>query len=262
VRVGVIAAGIVVAFALGLAIRSVHPATRLASPAPVARPLRVPSSSTAPEAAAAGRLQGFPSYAAVAKTTTIAAHASPGTASPIVASFPARDNDGAPMTFLVKGEQRGGDATTWYRVLLPIRPNGASGWVADSDVDIVGLPYRLVVHLTDFRIDLVGDGPQAKSFTIGVGTDATPTPGGEYYVTALVQPPNPNTAYGAFVLELNGHSPIVHGAFADGLLGIHGTNDPAHALGRKVSHGCIRMRDEDIGYLARLLPLGTPVDVV
>ncbi len=46
-----------------------------------------------------------------------------------------------------------------------------------------------------------------------------------------------------------------------GVLGIHGTNDPAHSIGERVSHGCIRMRNEDIDYLAGLLPLGTPVEI-
>jgi lipoprotein-anchoring transpeptidase ErfK/SrfK len=44
-------------------------------------------------------------------------------------------------------------------------------------------------------------------------------------------------------------------------LGIHGTNDPASSIGRRVSHGCVRLRNEDIESLVRLLPLGTPVDV-
>ena|SRR5687767_8330623 len=40
--------------------------------------------------------------------------------------------------------------------------------------------------------------------------------------------------------------------------GIHGTNNPA-SIGQSVSHGCIRVRNEDIELLYRMVPVGTPV---
>jgi lipoprotein-anchoring transpeptidase ErfK/SrfK len=46
-----------------------------------------------------------------------------------------------------------------------------------------------------------------------------------------------------------------------GQLGIHGTNQP-QLLGTKVSHGCIRMSNEDITRLAGILPLGVPVEIL
>jgi lipoprotein-anchoring transpeptidase ErfK/SrfK len=33
-------------------------------------------------------------------------------------------------------------------------------------------------------------------------------------------------------------------------------------MGKNVSNGCIRMRNEDITRLAELAPLGTPVEIV
>ncbi|WP_338052762.1 L,D-transpeptidase [Protofrankia coriariae] len=45
------------------------------------------------------------------------------------------------------------------------------------------------------------------------------------------------------------------------MIGIHGTNQP-NLLGQDVSHGCIRVSNETITRLARLLPLGTPVEIV
>jgi lipoprotein-anchoring transpeptidase ErfK/SrfK len=47
---------------------------------------------------------------------------------------------------------------------------------------------------------------------------------------------------------------------AGGFVGIHGTNRPELLPGR-VSHGCIRMRNQDILRLARLLPVGTPLTI-
>ncbi|HUF28855.1 MAG TPA: L,D-transpeptidase [Gemmatimonadaceae bacterium] len=39
---------------------------------------------------------------------------------------------------------------------------------------------------------------------------------------------------------------------------LHGTNQPS-SIGRAVSHGCIRLRNEDIETLYHMVPLGTPV---
>jgi lipoprotein-anchoring transpeptidase ErfK/SrfK len=44
------------------------------------------------------------------------------------------------------------------------------------------------------------------------------------------------------------------------VIGIHGTNEP-QLVGTDVSHGCIRLRNEDISRLVGLLPLGTPVEI-
>jgi lipoprotein-anchoring transpeptidase ErfK/SrfK len=45
-----------------------------------------------------------------------------------------------------------------------------------------------------------------------------------------------------------------------GYVGIHGTSEPQLLPGR-VSHGCIRMRNDDIVRLARLMPIGTPLTI-
>jgi hypothetical protein len=39
---------------------------------------------------------------------------------------------------------------------------------------------------------------------------------------------------------------------------LHGTNVPS-SIGRSVSHGCVRLRNEDIETLYRIVPVGTPV---
>ena len=47
----------------------------------------------------------------------------------------------------------------------------------------------------------------------------------------------------------------------DGEIGIHGNND-ASVLGSDVTHGCIRMDNDAITELTKVIRLGTPVDVV
>ena len=39
---------------------------------------------------------------------------------------------------------------------------------------------------------------------------------------------------------------------------LHGTNAP-ESIGRSVSHGCVRLRNEDIEKLYEMVPVGTPV---
>lgn len=209
-------------------------------------------------AATVSSLSGYSAYAAVLRhAADVWSDAS--TVDHLVGHFDVRNENGVPQTFLIRGERRVGD-DLWYEVLLPIRPNGSSGWVRASDVAVVGLRYRLEVHLDAFRIDLV-DGEQiVESFPIGVGTDQTPTPGGTYYIKELLQPPDPNTIYGPYVFGLSGFSNVLQDWPGGGVLGLHGNNDPT-SIGAKVSHGCVRMRNEDISRLARLLPLGTPVIV-
>jgi lipoprotein-anchoring transpeptidase ErfK/SrfK len=84
-----------------------------------------------------------------------------------------------------------------------------------------------------------------------------------FYIKELLQPPNPNGPYGPYAYGLSGFTTVKELANfegGEGTIGIHGTNDPS-SIGTSVSHGCVRMRNEDITKLAKVLPLGTPVDI-
>jgi lipoprotein-anchoring transpeptidase ErfK/SrfK len=185
---------------------------------------------------------------------SVAVHHGPD--GPILMRLANPNEDGAPLVFLVE-EQRPG----WLRVLLPVRPNGANGWIGTDAVTLSSTGYRIDVYLAAHRI-VVSDGARAvDDEPIGVGRANTPTPGGEYYITELLQQPTPDGPYGPYAYGLSGYSNVLH-AFngGTGIVGIHGTNDPA-GLGHDVSHGCIRMSNAGISKLAHLLPLGTPVDI-
>ncbi len=203
---------------------------------------------------------GFPAYAATVVVPKIDVHAQPSEASGTVVRLGRVNENGAPQTFLLRSIQRGLDGRAWYNVFLPIRPNGSSGWVRADDVDISGLRYALVVHLVSLRLDLLDTGRRVETFRIGVGTQNTPTPLGHYYVKELIRPPDQETVYGHYVLGLSGFSNVLLNWPDGGVIGIHGTNNP-DSIGRRVSHGCIRLANANIERLAKLLPLGTPVSV-
>jgi lipoprotein-anchoring transpeptidase ErfK/SrfK len=150
----------------------------------------------------------------------------------------------------------------WLHVLLPTRPNGSTGWVRASDVTQSIVSYHVTVSVHDHHLLAFNGTSLVDDTTVAVGTAATPTPLGRFFVTELLAVPDPSGPYGPYAFGLSGHSLVLQTfADGDGQLGLHGTNDPS-VLGSDATHGCIRIANDDIRTLARQLPLGTPVDVV
>jgi lipoprotein-anchoring transpeptidase ErfK/SrfK len=162
--------------------------------------------------------------------------------------------NGLPEVFVVVTQRPG-----WYRVLLPIRPNASLGFVRATDVTTTTHEYKIVVELAAHRITVYHRDGVFLQAPIGVGRGPTPTPTGVFYTKELLKPPDPNSAYGVYAFGLSGFSNVLTDfAGGDGVVGLHGTNDPK-TIGKDVSHGCIRMTNENITRLAKSLPLGVPV---
>jgi lipoprotein-anchoring transpeptidase ErfK/SrfK len=163
------------------------------------------------------------------------------------------------LVFLVTDDP-GGDR---LEALLPVRPNGSRGWIPRDQVSLSRTTFRVEVALADHRL-VVRDGDRmVLRSPIGVGTTETPTPGGAYYLKELLRPPDPTGPYGPYAYGLSGFSDtLADFARGEGVIGIHGTDDPA-AVGTDVSHGCIRLPNDAITRLVEEigLPLGTPVSI-
>ncbi|PSK99882.1 lipoprotein-anchoring transpeptidase ErfK/SrfK [Murinocardiopsis flavida] len=163
---------------------------------------------------------------------------------------------GADRTFLV--ERNDGD---WLKVLLPVRPNGSTGWVKADQVKLSTTTLRVEIDPDAFTFAVHDGAKEIRSGKIGTGTGKTPTPPGRYFLTELLEPPDPGGDYGAYAFGLSGFSETLETfAGGPGQLAVHGTNDNGD-LGREVSHGCIRVSDKDITWMAEKLPLGTPVEI-
>lgn len=163
---------------------------------------------------------------------------------------------GGPLLFLV--DQTQGD---WHEVLLPIRPNGSTGWVHSDQVNIGSHNYRIEVSLSDFDLTIYNGGNLVFQATVAVARENAPTPGGRYFITELLQPTEPNSVYGDFAYGLSGFSETFETfAGGPGQLGIHGTNNP-DAIGSQASSGCVRLANGDIAHMVTFLPLGTPVTI-
>jgi L,D-transpeptidase ErfK/SrfK len=133
-------------------------------------------------------------------------------------------------------------------------------------------PGTVVVNLSEMRLYYIpGAGRPPITFPVGVAVEPHATPLGvlriieksvapTWYPTPAileedptlpaVVPPGPENPLGSHALRLSSRTIL-----------IHGTNRP-FGVGRKVSHGCIRLYPDDIRRLFRLVEIGTPVAIV
>jgi lipoprotein-anchoring transpeptidase ErfK/SrfK len=218
-----------------------------------------PTTVTTPRAGVV-RLGDAPAYVALAiKDVTVRSRAGRGG---VVGVFPQELPWGSPTPFLIDEARRTAAGETWYKVLLPRRPNGSSGWVNSDQVRVRPVTSEVVVDLSSRTASLLRNRRKVRSFRVGVGTAGTPTPTGRFYVTVKLRPPQISAAaYGAWALGLSGYSEV-HQTFGtgDGQIALHGTFKPWQ-LGQPVSNGCVRMDNETITHLAETLPLGSPVTI-
>jgi L,D-transpeptidase ErfK/SrfK len=146
-----------------------------------------------------------------------------------------------------------------------------------SDRHIVPARLRdgLVVNVGDLMLYWLRDGAVVANVPVGVGRVAWATPAGHYtivgrrhdpiwHVPRSIQremqeqgepvkkkvPAGPDNPLGKYWLQLSA-----------GGYGIHGTNAP-WTVGKYTTHGCIRLRPDDIERLYKEVPTGTAVDII
>jgi lipoprotein-anchoring transpeptidase ErfK/SrfK len=189
------------------------------------------------------------------------ARAAPAASAHVVARLSAVTADQEPNVVLALGEETDATGARWIRARLPILPNGSVGWIPATALDALRvIRTRLVVHRASLSIALYRAGKRIFRARIGIGRPFWPTPAGEFYVRERVAGFS-DPFYGPIAFGLSARSNVLTDWPGGGFIGIHGTSMPWLLPGR-VSHGCIRMRNADILRLARVLPLGTPVEIV
>ena len=129
----------------------------------------------------------------------------------------------------------------------------------------------IVIDLSELRLFYFPDPQTVMTFPLGIGMDGWSTPAG---VTTIVEkrihptwtvpdsirqakpdlppsiPPGPDNPLGDYALNLGWSGYL-----------IHGTNRP-YGIGRRSSHGCMRMYPEDIAALFNAVDKGTQVTVI
>lgn len=176
-----------------------------------------------------------------------------------IAAFGRLNVNGVPTVFGVLGARVDASCqAVWYRVQLPLRPNGITGWVRATAVSERAIATRIVVDLSERRVTLLRTGQPVLVASAAIGSAATPTPTGRYYINQKLVAPDPWGAFGPAALGISAFSPALKSWPQGGPIAIHGTNQ-ATLLGSAVSHGCIRVRNADVLRLFKLAPTGTPV---
>ena len=195
------------------------------------------------------------------RVPSLAVRARPALTAPVVARLPEfRPQDFRPTPVLALATVPGRDGRpAWYRIAVPGRPNGRSGWVRAPHVRVAPVRWHVVVRRELRRLELWRDGRLDFSTTAAVGAPGMETPLGLFQVS-LRFTPRRQPFLGAFAFETTAYSKLSEWP-GGGVVGIHGTTQP-WLLGRAVSHGCVRISNEAATYLKRRVPTGTPVLIV
>lgn len=119
---------------------------------------------------------------------------------------------------------------------------------------------RIVVSIAERKLVVIEDGRVLKTFDTAVGAAKSPSPTGEFAIVIRLADP---TWYGPGKVVAPGKgNPL--GTRWIGLsrkgYGIHGTNSP-RSIGRAASHGCIRLRNQDVEELYNMVSVGDVVEL-
>jgi hypothetical protein len=168
--------------------------------------------------------------------------------------------DGYPEVYVVLSSWADPEGNGWLQVRIPMRPNGTVGWVRASSLGRLHVVRtHLTVDRTQLRATLRREGRIVWTSRVGVGAPGTPTPPGSFWIRERIRVFPPTGLYGPWAFGTSAYSALSDWP-GGGVVGIHGTNQPALIPGRP-SHGCIRVPNPAVRRLARIMPVGTPVTI-
>jgi hypothetical protein len=171
---------------------------------------------------------------------------------------------GGPQQLLVLASARDLSGRRWLRVGLPARPNGATAWARADHVLLSRTDYGVEISTRKRLVSVYRSGRLVRQFRAVVGAPATPTPHGLFAVYEPIRQSNPRAALGPWAIHLTAFSDVLDNfGGGPGRVALHGRNgvllgDP---LGTARSHGCVRVGNLHVTWLATTLPRGTPVRI-
>lgn len=153
----------------------------------------------------------------------------------------------------------------WFvRVLLPERPNGTSAWVAADRVALLHTRFHVYVDRRARRVVVTRGGRRVRAARVVVGAPRSPTPRGEFAISERVRQRSAGAFVGPWVLALTAFSGTYHQFDGGpGRVAIHGRGGASlrDPLGTARSHGCVRVANALVRWMARHLQPGTPVTI-
>ncbi|MBC6468111.1 L,D-transpeptidase [Actinomadura alba] len=146
----------------------------------------------------------------------------------------------------------------WLRVLLPSRPNRATGWIPTGGVklQLARSTHVVKVDVSTRRLTIIKSGRKAGTWTVAVGAAKTPTPTGRTFMLASLEPDK--RTYSPLILPVGAHSETLDTfGGGPGTVAFHGWPTTS-VFGKAVTHGCVRVPTDALRHLSKV-PLGTPV---
>jgi L,D-transpeptidase ErfK/SrfK len=205
-------------------------------------------------------------------------------------AFPIEDSDisliGKPQIYTIKGGETlielAREFDLGYNEIISANRD-IDPWVPEKGTEVLIptswiipeiLNEGILINLAEMRLYFffsLNNKRYAMTFPVGIGREGFNTPEGIYSIVKKVKdpvwnvpesirrerpelpayiPPGPDNPLGSYWLQLSIKA-----------YGIHGTNRP-YGIGRRTSHGCIRLYPEDIKVLVRYTSIGTPVKII
>ncbi len=132
--------------------------------------------------------------------------------------------------------------------------------VPASSTAVAAHTRQIVISIADRKLALLEDGQLLKTYPIAVGTPGTPSPDGDFVIINHAK--DPVYRHGDKEIAPGKDNPL--GTRWMGLslkgYGIHGTNVQS-SVGKAASHGCFRMRKQDVEELYGLVQVGDAVSI-
>lgn len=204
---------------------------------------------------------GAPNVARVLVPTQ--ARTAPGAGQVVMTLRPTTPLSGGPAQLRIV-RTRSVDGTWYVRVLLPRRPNGASGWIPADRTRLLRTRYRVTIDRSARRLTVSRGGRVVRTAGVVVGAPGSPTPAGEFALSEEIRRASPSEFAGAWILPLTAFS----GTYRQfdggpGRVAIHGRGGTSlrDPLGTARSHGCVRVTNTMIRWMARRLEPGVPVTI-
>lgn len=124
---------------------------------------------------------------------------------------------------------------------------------------------QIVVRLSTRKIDVYRQGEVIKQYLVAIGQSEWKTPEGTFSVIQKSEYPTWQHPITGEIVPTGKDNPLGSRwigflSSKDGEIGFHGTNEES-LIGEAISHGCIRMLNEDIEDLYTYVDVGTTVTV-
>ena len=175
---------------------------------------------------------------------------------------PSRPITGERTALPVLGHATSMQGIVWLEVVLPGRPNGHTGWIRKRGTEFATTHWRLVIHTASRRVTVYRDNRAVRSFSAIVGKTSTPTPTGNFFVEESIEL-GPSDVGAPYALALSARSTVFQEfAGGPGQIALHGLENVGGTLGTAVSHGCVRLANDAMRWLATRIGPGVPVTIM